>query len=136
MPHVSRKKLKKKIFVRIGNQLAGAVAKSISPQQVSWFVDKLLTPTERVMLAKRLAVTMMLERGYSIQAIRRSIKVTSQTILRLKHKMKLRVATNKITVIKKPNARFWQELEGLLLLGMPSKFGTGRWDFVRKAMGR
>lgn len=88
MPHVSRRKLKKKVFAKINDQLADAVLETASLNELRWFFKELITPTEKIMLAKRLAAMMMLESGFSFSAIERALKITRQTIIRFWHKTK------------------------------------------------
>jgi len=132
MPHVSRKKLKKKVFIKIGEQLADTIAKANSARELRWVFKELITPTERVMLAKRLAIILMLERGYSFDIIQKTLKVTPQTIVRF---WKITKQSSHKLVIKeissnKAKKDFWQELEKLILLGMPPR---GRqWQLMRR----
>ena len=132
MPHVSRKKLKKKVFIKIGEQLADTIVKANSARELRWIFKELITPTERVMLAKRLAIMLMLERGYSFNIIQKTLKVTPQTIVRF---WKITKQGSHKPVIKeisfsKAKKDFWRELEKLILLGMPPR---GRqWQLMRR----
>lgn len=80
MPHVSRKKLKKKIYQKIGDQFVEFVLELKSSQDAKSFLTNLLTKIERIMLAKRLAVICMLMRGYSFEAIQHALQVSPATI--------------------------------------------------------
>ena len=136
MPHVSRKKLKKKVFIKIGEQLSSTIAKASSARELKWIFRELITPIERVMLAKRLAIILMLERGYSIDIIQKTLKVTPQTIVRFwkitKHSLYKpiikEISNNKV---KKD---FWQELEKLILLGMPLR--GKQWQLMRRVAAK
>ena len=123
MPHVSRKKLKKKVFIKIGEQLSDTIAKANSAQELKWIFKELVTPTERIMLAKRLAIILMLERGYSFDIIQKTLKVTPQTIVRF---WKISKQSSYKPILKEISAgkikrNFWQELEENILLGMPPR---------------
>ncbi|KKT56850.1 MAG: hypothetical protein UW81_C0020G0015 [Candidatus Giovannonibacteria bacterium GW2011_GWC2_44_9] len=120
MPHVSRKKLKKKVFIKIGEKLSDTVAKANSAREVRWIFKELITPTECVMLAKRLAIILMLEKGHSFNTIQRTLKVTPQTIVRFWKitKQSLHKSVIKEISASKTKGDFWQELEKLILLGM------------------
>lgn len=136
MPHVSRKKLKKKIFIKIGEQLSNTIAKANSARELKWIFKELITPTERVMLAKRLAIILMLERGYSLDIIQKTLKVTPQTIVRFWKMTKYSLHKPIIKEISSNKAKrdFWQELEKLILLGMPPR---GRqWQLMRRVMNQ
>ena len=136
MPHVSKKKLKRKVFIKIGTQLADIINKANSSKEINWFLNELLTSTERIMLSKRLALMFMLKKGYPFRAIQKVLKVTPQTVLRFWHKTKkpsYRAFVKKISE-DKTGKNFWEELEDILLLGMPSRSGVGRWKAMERAM--
>ena len=136
MPHVSRKKLKKKVFIKIGEQLSDTIAKANSARELKWIFKELVTPTERIMLAKRLAIILMLEKGYSFDIIQKTLKVTPQTIVRF---WKISKQSSYKPIIKeistdKTRRNFWQELEENILLGMPPR---GRqWQLMRRVMSK
>ena len=44
------------------------------------FVDDLLTPTEKIMLSKRLAIAVLLAKGYNYRDICQILKISSSTI--------------------------------------------------------
>src|SRR3989344_7905171 len=113
MPHVSRKKLKKKVFIKIGEQLADTIAKANSARELRWVFKELITPTECVMLAKRLAIILMLERGYSFDIIQKTLKVTPQTIVmfwKITKQSSHKLVIKEISSGKKKRG-FWQELK-------------------------
>ena len=80
MPHVSRKKLNKKIYQKIGEEFIQFVLELKSSKDAKSFLTNLLTKTERIMLAKRLAVIGMLIRGYSFEAIQQTLEVSPATV--------------------------------------------------------
>lgn len=137
MPHVSRKKLKRKVFVKIGEQLADIINKTSSPKEIWWFLNELLTTTELIMLSKRLALMFMLKKGYSFSVIQKTLKVTPQTVLRFWYKTRkpsYKTAVEKMSE-EKPSKSFWKELEELLFF-LPPKHGPGRWKMAERAMSR
>ena len=75
------------------------------------------------MLAKRLAMILMLERGYSFSIIQKILKVTPQTIVRL---WKITKQSSHKHII----SGFWQELEEIVFFGMPPR-GRQR-QFMRR----
>ncbi|MEK7503219.1 MAG: Trp family transcriptional regulator [Patescibacteria group bacterium] len=80
MPHVSSKKLNKKIYQKIGDEFIQFVLELKSSSDAKSFLTNLLTKTERIMLAKRLAVICMLMRGYSFEAIQQTLQVSPATV--------------------------------------------------------
>ena len=136
MSHVSRRKLKKKVFVKIGDELSGIITKANSSNDINWLFKELITPTERIMLAKRLAIFLMLEKKYSYRAIERTLKVTQQTIVRFWKKTKepgYKPLLRKIES-NKGGKGFLQDLEKMILMGMPPR---GRqWMMMRRAYNK
>ena len=80
MTHVSRHALGAKTSIRIKKNLIAALG-----QQEGILIESLLTPTETLMLAKRLALIVMLERGYSSYQIHKSLNMSISTIFRFEH---------------------------------------------------
>jgi len=64
MPHISRKKLDKTAEHKLLQTLELVLAKITRVEEVDIFFLSLLTPTERVMLAKRLAIIILLNEGF------------------------------------------------------------------------
>ena len=80
MPHVSRKKLNKKVYQKIGDEFIQFVLELKSTSDAKSFLTNLLTKTERIMLAKRLSVIGMLIKGYSFEAIQQTLQVSPATV--------------------------------------------------------
>lgn len=74
----------KDIEQRIYQILWQSLAKLNHPSDVSLFAQDILTPTEKVMIAKRLAIALLLSRGWDQEAISKVLKVSTDTIHRLK----------------------------------------------------
>lgn len=141
MPHVSRKRLKKKTFARINEHFVNTAGNLGSSQEMKKFLNEVLTRTERTMLSKRLALIFMLKKGYSFMAIRNTLKVSPSTVTRIWKKLKLgsfsyisskipkKVSTNKL------KNDFWKDLESILTLGLPPR-GRGRWKIVERAINK
>ena len=47
------------------------------------FFDDLLTPTERIMFSKRLAILYLLAKGYTVRSIQEMLRVSPSTVARL-----------------------------------------------------
>ncbi len=127
MVYISKKKLDPKIESVLSDQLLSFIAAAHTKREAAILATELLTDSERVMLAKRLAIVVMLERGYSFQEIERSLKVTAQTISRLWRQRKedkfqkiCRYARNYTSHFKRGD-RFIQVLEDWLSVSGPSR---------------
>ena len=134
MPHISRRKVKRKVYSKMESNLVDIFLSSRSKSEIAQLINTLLTPTERVMLAKRIAIILMLNNGYSFRAIEKSLKVTLQTVMRFwKMKKEGKFSNFAKKGIKESN--FWKDLEKLLEAGLPPR-GKGRWKHVFETMDR
>lgn len=122
MVYVSKRKVDPKIESVLSDQLLSFIAAAKTKREAAVIVSELLTETEQTMLSKRLAVVVMLERGYSFREIERSLKVTPQTVTRLWRKRKqdafqkiCRYARNYTSHFKRGD-RFLQVLEDWLTI--------------------
>lgn len=137
MPHVSRGRMKQDSREKIHRgffRLVTAMHGTIRPEQ---FLRELLTPTETVMLTKRLAALVMLCRGYSGYKVHTALKVSPSTTTRLRRRLDdgafpyIELAFRgyrKKRAVQSDN--FLDVLERLLLMGMPPRCGRGRWKFL------
>lgn len=80
MPQVSKRLMDKKTYERMFAvfwQTIGGLKGKIEAEE--FFID-LLTPTEKVMLAKRLTIALLLTKGYDYREISQTLKVSFSTI--------------------------------------------------------
>lgn len=80
MSQVSKRQLNKDIEVRVLNTLWDALSYVHTASQSQRFLEDLLTPTEKVMLSKRLTIAVLLIKGYPYESICSVLKVSSATI--------------------------------------------------------
>lgn len=80
MTQVSKFKLDKKTQDNLLRNLLTVISKLNQEDQAKLFLDDLLTRTEKIVLAKRLAIALMLESGKSYEEIKNLLKVSSSTI--------------------------------------------------------
>lgn len=128
MVHISKKRVKKETFIKIGEQLAEFVSGLKTIQNTRILLEALLSEPERVMLAKRLAAVVMLGRGYSFAQISGSLKVSESTVVNIWKKMKKGQLSPLENYFKKAGRKgdFWTNLEKFLNFGLPPR-GRGRW---------
>ncbi len=62
------------------NKQLDTVLGELAPDKISVFLNGLIGPEERLMLAKRLAVIVMLKEGYSSYRIAETLKLSQSTI--------------------------------------------------------
>lgn len=85
MPHVSRYKLEPKQEKELIESL-NLVFSSISKREdMLKFIDSLLTDTEKLMLAKRLAVVVLIKEGLQDSDISDALHVTRMTVSKLRY---------------------------------------------------
>jgi uncharacterized protein YerC len=137
MPQISRRKLDKKILRRIGEIFLDSIAGLQNRQEAAAFLNDLLTPTEKLMIAKRLAIAVLLARGYEDDSIKDILKVTQNTVTAVKKNLvfsseEYRKAIKKI-VGRKKIKNFFLILEEIFEI-MPPK--GERWSDWRKRKWR
>lgn len=85
MPQVSRWKLTKKTETELVKQLKLVLTKVSKIEEMSFFLDTFLTETERLMLAKRLAIAILLKEEISESQIAATLHVTRMTVSRTRY---------------------------------------------------
>ena len=83
MPHVSKRKLDKLKEEELVHSFNLVLAKISNEKEMQDFLGSLLTITERVMLAKRLAIAILLKEGISQNRISSALNVTQATVSRM-----------------------------------------------------
>jgi uncharacterized protein YerC len=121
MPHVSKKGIKRKTFLQISNDLITMISGLRSKHEVKSLLNEILTPTERIMLAKRLAIIFMLKKDYSFEVVWRTLKVSPSTVARFWKQTRQHSFPTISSRIQneKTTKEFWDSLERALLVGMP-----------------
>ena len=143
MVNISKKKVKEDIFIAIGDNLIKYIAHIKNKKQAQLFINSFFTKSERIMLAKRFTIIVMLERGYSYSEIEDTLKVSNVTIAKIE---KLREKGNFVYLSKhvkkacvKASTRqeedIWDILEVILRAGMPPR-GRGRWKKIYELTDR
>ncbi|MEK7604424.1 MAG: Trp family transcriptional regulator [Patescibacteria group bacterium] len=139
MTHISKKRIKKEVATELADQFLTFLSLATSKKEARILANELLSQTERVMLAKRLAVVVLLVRGYSFGQIEEALGVTRQTAIRVWKDVKLgkydhiaRYARKHTNHFKKE--AFIEKLIRTIHLGMPPRAGKGRWKFLDKSL--
>ena len=88
MAQVSRYPLTKEVEERVFEILLKTIADLKKHQEIDEFLKDFLSPTERIMLAKRLTIAILLGKGYDYRQIREILKVTPGTIAAVNLKLK------------------------------------------------
>lgn len=129
MPHVSSQKLDSTLLEKLFNKLVTTFEKAQSKKSLQLLVDEILTSTEKVMIAKRLAVILMLSGDTPQHKIADVLKVSPTTVV----KMSLAVEIGKFDSILRISKQEKMDIEKLvwniLTVGgiMPPKIGRKYW---------
>lgn len=83
MSQVSSKSLSKDTEEKLFSIFFSSFAKLSNSSDIQKFLFDLLSPTERTMLAKRLAIAYLLTKGYQYDTIKDTINVSQGTIARI-----------------------------------------------------
>lgn len=81
MPQVSKKYLRPWVEKRMGEVLEKTLSRSRRHTEVQELLQDILTPTERIMVAKRLAAAILLLKDYDYRQICHVLKISSSTVL-------------------------------------------------------
>jgi len=84
MPHVSRNKLDKTTEAKLIHTLQVILSGISKEVEMDQFLVSLLSDTEQLMLAKRVAIILLLQQGNEADSVAKAIHVTRETVERLK----------------------------------------------------
>ncbi len=135
MSKVSRFKLDEDIESAIFKQFWSSIAKINDVSKASEFFSDLLTETEELMLAKRLAAAILLVRGKKATEIKNSIHLTYTTIGSVASWVKNAKPKTKEVLLAFSKEKDWEEIIDTidaLLDKLPPRYGTN-WSEAGKA---
>lgn len=90
MPHVSRIKLEKNAEKKLIDTMKLVLSKISETEKMNLFLDSLLTSTEKLMLAKRLAVVVLIKEGLNDSQIASSLHLTRITVTKMRYFLEAR----------------------------------------------
>lgn len=134
MPHISKKDLSKRDFYQIYDQFVRSLDNLSGRKAKERFLWEFLTPTEKIMLSKRLAIIFLLEKGISPYDIWKKLDVSSSTVERIGKKLD-RGGYREVTRSFKNKDSMDEWFEILSTAGgiMPPRFGSRKkWLASRK----
>ncbi|MBI5613588.1 hypothetical protein HY947_01570 [Candidatus Gottesmanbacteria bacterium] len=83
MTQVSRLPLRRKVEQRVYELLLESIAAADSAPKVERFLSDLLSPTERLMIAKRISIALLLIKNYDQRTIAKWLKVSLTTVSKI-----------------------------------------------------
>lgn len=130
MPHLSRQKINQTVVTAIFSQLLAVVSNSASARRGTHSpLAELLTHTEKLMLAKRLAVIFLLSEGIPSYRIVRKLKVSPSTVARLNLGISSRYSNLTAIARRQKMKSVGRLLDTLLSISFPRKTGP-RWKWL------
>lgn len=102
MPHVSKSVLNKKIETEIKKTFCMALSGLGQEEEMNEFLTSILSPTENLMLSKRLAIVLLLSEDVPSSKIAAILHVTRETVARVELLYQLKPEGYK-TALKKIN---------------------------------
>ena len=134
MPHISKYQLNKKAEEEIIANLNTALTFINSGEDMINFINSLLSPTERIMIAKRLAMIILIESGVKDSEISNLLHVTNGTVAKMRLFYEARGTGFKIALKKLEEQKRLKAFKDTLLelVDFIGKAGTGH---VKKTFG-
>ncbi len=128
MVHVSKKYLDEDLKIKIEARLLERIKRVKSRPQLKQLLEELFTPSELVMLEKRLAISYLVEQKLPYKKMREILDVSPGTISFVKGGFKKKSAKNKkissqTSPVLKASPRFIKRK-------FPTYKGKGRWSFL------
>lgn len=114
MPQVSKIKLAKKTEEKLITTFKLILTKINHYSKMDSFITTLLTPTERLMLAKRIAIIILLRENLSDSQIAVSLHVTRVTVSRMRFFVEARGEGYEVVFQVLENEKLMKELKSLL----------------------
>lgn len=134
MAQISKYPISKSVYERIFDLMLQTFSKFNTKKEVSDFIAEFLTPTERIMLSKRLAISLLLAKNYSYEEISQTLKVSKGTIgsvsSQYKYGSSLRNIINQL--LKTEGIEdFWLEIADMFTsIGSIGSKGTKGWRYL------
>jgi uncharacterized protein YerC len=136
MTQISKYPISDDIYQRIVEILSEAIAGLSSKSQVSLFFKEFFSPSERIMLGKRLSIGFLLAKGYKYREISKILRVSTTTIttyaMLYKYEDSYRKVVKKILKDEEV-AKFWEDIgeKITLLLAKPGS-KSGSWVYLKE----
>ncbi|TSC88645.1 MAG: Uncharacterized protein G01um10145_812 [Microgenomates group bacterium Gr01-1014_5] len=116
MPHLSKRKLNPQVEIELIDSLEYILSHS-KPDELKKILSSLLSKTERLMMAKRLGVVLMIQEQVSATEIDNILKVTRSTIEKIEMKLETKL-DGFLIALKKLGQRKTEIKLKTLLLGL------------------
>lgn len=115
MPHISKKQVDPRVLKQIFYFFKAIMADLETEGEVAAFLSSLLTRTEELMLAKRLAMVVLLLEDVPESKITETLKTTYATVEKMRLMLDRKLPGYQIGVKKLKKRENWQKLKKSLL---------------------
>lgn len=137
MSQISKYPISKQISNRIFEIFLNTFVNIKNKEEADEFISDLLTPTEKIMLAKRLAIAFLLEKNYDYRSIQKLIRVSTGTIASVNLSLHLGSAgykklISKIVKVEKITGIFETAIIKILSAPAALERGTGTWTYLKR----
>ncbi len=137
MTQVSKYPISKQIADRIFEIFLKTFVEIKNREEADQFISDFLTPTEKIMLAKRLAIAFLLEKSYDYRTIQKIIRVSAPTITSVNIARQYgsegyRKLIAKITREEKLIGLFEDAITKLLSAPSALEKGKGAWSYLKR----
>ena len=131
MARIAKRKLSHDHLTQLYDQLHSTLG-ALNKKQTNLFMTELLGPEEKIMLAKRLAVIVMLNENYSLYRTANTLSISSATARTIKLKLKQNKYKHLVTMLtknKKDYLSILDTIDSILQLGgiLPRYGNAGRY---------
>ena len=130
MPHISSKELDGQYFKNIYNQLISVFDTAGTKRKSDALLGELLTDTEKIMFAKRLAAVCMLYEGVSKSYISEILFLSPSTIDRISLRYESESYPYISNILKNNAKTIWNVLEEMVYNGISKKLGKKRLTWL------
>lgn len=132
MPHISSKKLNQKILEELFDKLFSILSKGERKGLLSSVVNELVTSTEKIMIAKRLAIILMLTSNIPHERVAQVLQVSPTTVSKMSLKVEIGKYKSILKVSQKEKVDIEKLIWNILTVGgiMPPKVGRRYWITV------
>ncbi|MFA5888958.1 MAG: Trp family transcriptional regulator [Candidatus Paceibacterota bacterium] len=134
MPHVSSKKINPALLEKLFNKLITVFSRAKDNKSMQSFIDEILTPTEKIMLAKRLAIILMLSGKTPIHKIADTLMVSPTTVIKMSLEIEVGKYNSILNISKNEKDDIEKIIWNILTVGgiMPPKIGRKYWKKYSK----
>lgn len=134
MTQISRIPLRKEIEKRLMEVFLDTMAMVQTANQAQKLFDDWLSPTEKVMLAKRLSIALLLEKQYDQRSIAKLLNVGLETVSKVNRQLRSGVGGYEMIVSaflkQEKSEAFWEKIDDVLADLFPPRHRN--WSTWRK----